>query len=67
MLAKEFVLNMKTHEAPETDKAQVDFCWELNYIQQNSWYSFVPQQQTSKAWRAGSREGVKMALDLRKG
>ena len=29
---KEFVLEMKTHEAAETDKAQVDFCWELNYI-----------------------------------
>lgn len=61
---KEFVLNMKTHEAAETDKAQVDFCWELNYIQQNSWYSFVHNNKTpQQAWRAGFREGVKMALD----
>tara|TARA_B100001057_G_scaffold499748_1_gene611623 strand:- start:11314 stop:12225 length:912 start_codon:yes stop_codon:yes gene_type:complete len=61
---KEFVLNMKTHEAAESDKAQVDFCWELNYIQQNSWYSFVHNNKTPhQAWRAGFREGVKMALD----
>ncbi len=61
---REFVLEMKTHEAAESDKAQVDFCWELNYIQQNSWYSFVHNNKTpQQAWRAGFREGVKMALD----
>lgn len=63
---KEFVLNMKTHENadPNNPHAQVDFCWDLKYIQQNScysdvWNNYTPQQ----AWRAGFREGVKMALD----
>jgi len=63
---KDFVLNMKTHENadPDNPHAQVDFCWDLEYIQMNSCFSeihnnFTPQQ----AWRAGFREGVKMALD----
>jgi hypothetical protein len=63
---KEFVLNMRTHENadPNNPHAQVDFCWDLKYIQQNScysdvWNNYTPQQ----AWRAGFREGVKMALD----
>jgi len=63
---KQFVLDMKTHENadPDNPHAQVDFCWDLKYIQQNScysdvWNNYTPQQ----AWRAGFREGVKMALD----
>jgi hypothetical protein len=63
---KEYVLNMKTHENADADNksAQVDFCWDLQYIQQNSWYSYVHNNATpQQAWRAGFREGVKMALD----
>mgnify|MGYP000023512981 FL=1 len=63
---KEYVLNMKTHENadPNNAAAQVDFCWDLNYIQQNSWYSDVYNNATPwQAWRAGFREGVKMSLD----
>lgn len=63
---KEYVLNMRTHENadPNNVHAQVDFCWDLQYIQQNSWYSTVYNNATShQAWRAGFREGVKMALD----
>ena len=63
---KEYVLNMRTHENADPDNihAQVDFCWDLNYIQQNSWYSDVYNNATpQQAWRAGFREGVKMALD----
>ena len=63
---KKKVLEMRTHEAadPDNPHAQVDFCWDLEYIQVNSCYSEIfnnasPQQ----AWRAGFREGVKMALD----
>lgn len=63
---KDFVLNMKTHENADADNphAQVDFCWDIEYIQMNSCFSDIynnanPQQ----AWRAGFREGVKMALD----
>ena len=63
---KEYVLKMKTHENadPNNPQAQVDFCWDLKYIQQNSWYSDVYNNATpQQAWRAGFREGVKMALD----
>jgi len=63
---KEYVLNMRTHENadPDNPHAQVDFCWDLNYIQQNSWFSTVHNNATpQQAWRAGFREGVKMALD----
>ena len=63
---KQYVLDMKTHENadPNNPNAQVDFCWDLKYIQQNSWYSDVYKNETPhQAWRAGFREGVKMALD----
>jgi len=63
---KEFVLNMKTHENadPNNPKAQVDFCWDVQYIQQNSCFSDVYNNSTpQQAWRAGFREGVKMALN----
>lgn len=63
---KEFVLNMKTHEAadPRNKHAQVDFCWDVQYIQMNSCYSDVYNNATpAQAWRAGFREGVKLALD----
>ena len=63
---KEYVLKMKTHENADPDNAaaQVDFCWDLKYIQQNSWYSDVYNNASPwQAWRAGFREGVKMALD----
>jgi len=63
---KQYVLDMKTHENadPDNKQAQVDFCWDLQYIQQNSCYSDVHNNETPhQAWRAGFREGVKMALD----
>lgn len=60
---KSFVLNMRTHEAAESDRAQVDFCWEEGYrnfpkVYSNSIITGSPFQ----AWRAGFREGVKMTL-----
>lgn len=62
---KSTALNMKTHEAADSDnlKAQIEFCWDLEYIQLDKCMSDVynnasPQQ----AWRAGFREGVKMGL-----
>lgn len=57
---------MKTHENADPDNAhaQVDFCWDINYIQMNSCFSTVYNNHTpQQAWRAGFREGVKMALD----
>jgi hypothetical protein len=60
---KDFVLNMRTHEASESNRAQVDFCWEDGYrnfpvVFSNSVITGSPFQ----AWRAGFREGVKMTL-----
>jgi hypothetical protein len=63
---KEYVLNMQTHEnAPDNDpNAQIDFCWDAEYIQMNSCFSTVHNNATPyQAWRAGFREGVKMSLD----
>ena len=63
---KEYVLNMRTHENadPNNPHAQVDFCWDVEYIQMNGCYSEIYNNATpQQAWRAGFREGVKMALD----
>ena len=62
---KTVVENMRTHElAPESDKrAQVDFCWNINYVQMNNVYCNVMNNASPlQAWRAGFREGVKMGL-----
>ncbi len=61
---KDFVLNMKTHEAAEEDKGQVDFCWEAGYYPLTISYSETVINATPlQAWRAGFREGVKMCLN----
>ena len=63
---KEYVLKMKTHENadPNNQHAQVDFCWDTEYIQMEGAYCDVHNNHTpQQAWRAGFREGVKMALD----
>jgi hypothetical protein len=62
----QFVLDMKTHENadPNNPHSQVDFCWDINYIQMNGCFSDVYNNATPwQAWRAGFREGVKMSLD----
>lgn len=61
----ELILNMKTHENAESDnaKTQVDFCWDINYVQMDKCMSDVYNNGSSQqAWRAGFREGVKMSL-----
>jgi hypothetical protein len=62
---KEFVYNMRTHEA--TDGAaenDVEFCFYPNYWAMNDCYSTTyPNATPFQAWRAGFREGVKMCLD----
>ena len=63
---KEYVLGMRTHENAPNDNphAQVDFCWDIEYIQMNGCYSEIFNNESpQQAWRAGFREGVKMALD----
>jgi len=60
---KAFLLNMKSHEASDSDRAQVDFCWEEGYHQFKDCYSKIYITETPfQAWRAGFREGVKMTL-----
>jgi hypothetical protein len=60
---KQFVLDMKTHEAAESDKSQVDFCWENGYKNFPIVYSeSIINASPFQAWRAGFREGVKMTL-----
>ena len=59
------VEQMRTHEAaPENDAAsQVDFCWNIHYVQMNNIYCDVHNNGSPlQAWRAGFREGVKMTL-----
>lgn len=63
---KHVVERMRTHEAaPESDKrAQVDFCWNIHYVQMNNVYCDVMNNGLPlQAWRAGFREGVKMGLE----
>jgi hypothetical protein len=62
---RDLVLNMRTHENAPTDdpRAQVDFCWNINYVQMNNIYCQVMNNGSPlQAWRAGFREGVKMGL-----
>jgi hypothetical protein len=61
----QLVLDMRTHEAAEAGntKTQVDFCWDINYIQMAECMSVVHNNASpQQAWRAGFREGVKMSL-----
>ena len=63
---KSYVMNMRTHENAAADNihAQVEFCWNADYVQMNSCYSEVYNNATpQQAWRAGFREGVKLALN----
>lgn len=60
---REFVLNMQTHENSQSNRAQVDFCWEDGYRNFPRVYSeSVINASPFQAWRAGFREGVKMTL-----
>ena len=62
---KDLILNMRTHENadPSNSKTQVDFCWDINYLQLSSCMRYVHNNATPhQAWRAGFREGVKMSL-----
>jgi hypothetical protein len=62
---KEFVYNMRTHEATDgTAENDVEFCFYPNYWSMHDCYSTThPDATPFQAWRAGFREGVKMCLD----
>jgi len=60
---KDFIFSMRTHESSESERAQVDFCWENGYKQMMQCYSETDVTGSPfQAWRAGFREGVKMTL-----
>jgi hypothetical protein len=60
------IANMRTHEAVSdlgADGAGVDFCWTVDYVLMPQCLSETRINHTARqAWRAGFREGVKMAL-----
>jgi hypothetical protein len=62
---REFIYAMRTHEATDgTAENDVEFCFYPNYWAMNDCYSTTyPNATPFQAWRAGFREGVKMALD----
>jgi hypothetical protein len=62
---KEFVYNMKTHEASDgSDDTAVEFCFDPLYWPMYDCYSTTyPNGSAFHAWRAGFREGVKMCLN----
>lgn len=63
---RQLMLDMRTHENADADDitAQVDFCWQINYLAVDECYSTIHNNASSQqAWRAGFREGVKMSLD----
>jgi hypothetical protein len=62
---KDFVRNMRTHEATDgSAENDVEFCFYPNYWSMHDCYSITyPNATPFQAWRAGFREGVKMALD----
>lgn len=62
---REFVNNMKTHEATDgSDETVVEFCFDKRYwAMHDVWSTTYPNQSEYHAWRAGFREGVKLCLD----
>ena len=62
---REFIYAMRTHEATDgSAENDVEFCFYPNYWAMNDCYSTTyPNATPYQAWRAGFREGVKMALD----
>jgi hypothetical protein len=60
---KSVLQTMRTHEASDTYKTRVDFCWEDFYYQFPNIYSITVQNGSAyQAFRSGFREGVKLSL-----
>lgn len=59
---REFVWNMKTHEASDGDAAtNIEFCFDRWYWPMHDCFSTTyPHHSPQQAWRAGFREGVKL-------
>ena len=60
----ELVKHMKTHENADPDdvQGQVDFCWNLEYLQINKTFSTVHNNATPNKHGVQASEGVKMCL-----
>ena len=64
--SKKAVLEMRTHESADISnlRAQIDFCWELEYQAIDRCFSTIKNNASNKqAWRSGFREGIKMCLN----
>ena len=62
--AKDFALNMRTHENAVHDEEKVDFCWADKHVRLNKTYSTTYINGSPfQAFRAGFREGIKMTLN----
>lgn len=54
---------MQTHEISDQGLAAVDFCWALDYVlMPGVWSRALINHSEHQSWRAGFREGVKLAL-----
>lgn len=62
---KEFIYNMKTHEASDgSDDTNIEFCFDPHYVAMHDTFSRTyPNATPEQAWMAGFREGVKMCLN----
>ena len=55
--------SMQTHEVSASGEAAVDFCWALDYVlMPGVWSDVLINHTAHQSWRAGFREGVKLAL-----
>jgi len=60
---KEQTLDMQTHETTDDEQASIEFCWSIPYMSMEDCYSVTyPAATPYHGFRAGFREGVKMAL-----
>jgi len=62
---KDFVNNMRTHEATDgSNDTVVEFCFDNRYwAMHDVWSTTAPNGSPQQAWQAGFREGVKLCLD----
>jgi hypothetical protein len=62
--SRNFALTMNCHELADDPAKAVDFCWLPDYEHRpGCWSEVWPNGSPEQAYRAGFREGVKLALD----
>jgi len=61
---REVALNMNTHENAYTNQSAIEFCWTIPYLSMYDTYSTTyPAETPYHGFRAGFREGVKLAMN----